>query len=539
MRKVKAFLFAAAAMTMTFVSCSKDESVDANDIHVTFEQNEIMDGVKSHLVFDSENGNFIPVWDNGDIVKVYDNNDKSAQYVVHIENGEMYLTHSFDHYSTGGQYDPNSDLFYCAFPESIGKGRNGVVLPRHQTTNDGAVRNFPMFAKGNVNDFTFKNLCGLVRLKLTGVVALDSISITTDKYLNGKFNVDVVDGAPVMSCNTESNLIGASKTTTLRFTEAFQLNTVAKVAEIYIPAGQYNLFTLTFYANGQKYELRKDNGLSISRTTYATFALDLTSATFEDFVEGSTNALFNMDATGSQKCYIAKGNVQYVGGTNTFWRVADNGFDCFGTFQISAYLVNNIGPKSHDRDIFCWGANTYKDANGGMVHSSSNGVNIYPSNAQGASRKWYALTSTDDLTGDNEWANNGLVNIDNTWKTPSADQMNAILANNTTFMTTISGLNVTGLVIIPGLTTTLATPSSMTANEWRIYEMAGAAFLPVMYTHNVSGGAVVSGMSYYWTRSVVDADNAKALSLSTSNVPAVIDVAKKVGGYVRLIKVVE
>lgn len=537
MRKVKAFLFAAAAMTMTFVSCNKEESVETNAIHVTFEQNEVMDGVKSHLVFDSENGgNFIPVWDNGDRVTVNDNDGRSAQYIVHIENGEMYLTHSYDHYAGGAQFNPQSDFFYCAFPEIL-KGRSSVQLPNYQVTTDGTVHDFPMYAQGNLDEFAFKNICSLIRLHLTGVSALDSISITTEKYINGLFNVDFnLNPSYPLTSNTEENMYGASKTTTLRFTEPFQLSGTERIAELYIPAGDYKLFTITFYANnGQRYVVRKTNGLNINRTTYADFTLPLTSVTFKNFVEGSTNKLFNLNEDGTQKCYIAKTNAQFVG-IPGYWRLADNGFDCFGSYQISKKNVNNVQPISHDRDLFCWGANTYKNSNGGMVHNNSNGVHIYPDGSAGA-RVWYALQSNVELTGDNDWANNGFVNISGDWVTPSADQMNAILANNTTFMTTISDLGVTGLVIIPGNNTTLAQPSSMTANDWRSYEIAGAAFLPVMYTHNTSGNSVVSGQSYYWTRTSDNNDNAMALSL-TNTTYTVGSFNKKVGGYVRLIKVV-
>lgn len=509
--------FAAIAMTMT--SCNKEQSAPEN-LSIPLEQNEVMNQAKTHFVGDDQ------YWDEGDQVCIMDSYENSAWYRATTTDGtnlELVFVRN-----NRGNFSVNNGTLTAVYPNSILVYPTEVKLPARQFTNAGEINGFPLYARGSFEDFQFRNICGLITFRITGDVALDSISITTDQYINGNFKVNIANLSNPLTYQSQSfsALAHGTKTNTLVFNNRFQTSSISREASIYLPAKTYKSFTITFYANGQKYTKRNRNNITITRSAYNTATINLNSADFEDYTNGATNAQYNVAADGETPQYVifAQGNLEYIARGYQYWHFADNQWDFRGVYQ------SYDSRDNFDRDLISWGANGYYDGAGIL---RGNSIKVW------GSRNVYSYYTGTTLSGNNEWGNNKIANGGNRansgWRTLTQTEMENLLNNYDHEMVTLDFVNKTGLVIFPETEDPVS--GSISKERWNALEAAGCVFF-LADNYRLANGSMNNTCSYFWLNTA-DATTAAALRIPITDEEPTVTINKNLGAFIRLVKDVE
>lgn len=490
-------IFAIAAVAMTMTSCNKEEAVNAPELNMTFEESEVMNDIKTHVVGNST------YWDNGDEVYVIDSRLGVAKYRGTTTNGTDF-TLSFVN-NVSNVFNANNAPLVGIYPTSVVRNyRNDQVnLPKVQNTVAGELDHAPLYAKGTVNDFMWRNLCALVRMNIRGDIAIDSISITTDKYLNGIFTINMNNTNSPLSYNSIGYDVQShgTKTTTLKFRTSFQTTGTAQSVEMYLPAQTYKTFNMTFYSNGTKYEYRvnTDQNLTLNRSRYNVLDITLNSADF-------TAPIFryNVGTTSApQYVQFSKGNLEYIAAQWQYWQFASNQWDFRGRYQNKDYNI------PYDRDLFAWGANGfyYRGYHNPARGYVGNDIYVWPVNRE------YAYCTETSLSGVNEWGNNNIngSNTNSGWRTLTQTEMANLLTNHNPIMVTLSFVNETGMLLFPeGYNgPAYTTGASLTKRQWNELELAGCVFFVAKNYRQASGTwanriAQNGTTSYYWLNTASD-----------------------------------
>ena len=533
MKKIFMSIFAIAAVGMVMTSCNKEESATAEDLYLPFENSEVMNMAKTHFVGDDQ------FFDNGDRIYIMDGSNNIANYIAATNDGGA-TAHLVFERNIRGNFNVNNGTLTAFYPTSIVYNSlpNEVRLPSRQTTVAGEINNFPLWGQGTIEEFEWKNLCGLVTFRMTGDVAIDSISITTDKFINGHFKVNAATTNMLSYQSGGYAVLGhGTKTNTLVFRTPMQLDGTVKEASIFLPGATYKAFTITFYSNGTKRVVRNNVDVNIVRENYSRLAMTLNSADFVEFTNGAAPAEFNVG--GGKTVIFSQGNLEYVSSPNQYWQFADNQWDFRGRYQSKD--ANN----QYDRDLFAWGANGYF-VNG--HHRASAGYDGNDLMLWAVNNEYAHCTAT-ELLNEDEWGNNKIANADKQinsgWRTLTQDEMEYLLDNYETRMVTLSFVGKKGLILFPTAVTPCANNANLTKSEWNALEAAGCIFFVAdnyrMATGRIANRIPTTGtMSYYWLNTAADANTASALIVDQTNDATVVDNAnKKIGGFVRLVKDVE
>ena len=238
-----------------------------------------------------------------------------------------------------------------------------ITLPSHQNYVANSMEKFPMYGETETHGVNFKNMCGVVRLRLVkpgANVSITKIAITTTDYVNGTYSVSMnSDGLPVME-----HVSGGTNGDTLYCAEPVSINSATNFY-IYMPAGVYDHFRIEIFdARGLLCMMNAKSAITIERNKITTIAPPADKLEFS-LVSGLITVQMNPQV----QVRFASGNVQYVDGE---WRIAENQYDI--------YKVSNT-------DIFCW--------------STANNNYGLTTTTTGDFADWGGLFSTDD--SDNPW----------------------------------------------------------------------------------------------------------------------------------------
>lgn len=516
-----------AAMALTMTSCNKEEKV-FDPINVTFEDNELLNGAKTHL--DSDN---ILHWDEGDRVTLYDGSGNKAIYQATIaSNGSMTLNYVQEVSSSA--FDQNDGVITAFYPKDMGLAANTydqISLPFVQHSTNGEVREFPMYAHGALNPvdeedaFQFRNICGLLRINCTTNYPIDSIKVTTDKFINGRFSIAMGTTDEVFSLTlTPLEKNHGTRSTTLKFDNAldgtFQAN-------IYLPANTYQVFDVTFYSGDTKVVKRNNNPITIMRTQGNHVTFDLTNSTFTETFPGLTGHTYALDSYSGVR--FAQGNLQFIGAGFYFWRLADNQWD-----NINANRTNMLAFRSDDTyEFFAWGAN-------GTYGGQGNGVNIWSTGVlvSGFANYTGSTLATENIDwGYRKIANGGNAENDG-WRTLTKTEMEYIINHNEFTYVTLNFLDtpVSGWLLTPSGYDVLGSIDTKAA--WKTIEDNGGVFFPATYYRYGTGrinSALRTGESLYWLNTIDGNDNAYALDVNGTN-HTFSSVSRHTGANVRLVK---
>ena len=545
MKKLSIYIMAIASMGLAMTSCNKEEATIPESITANIEENEILNDAKVH-----QNGEaFMYLWDEGDMVRFIDNNNYAAKYKA----ARLAPRAHFDfvqNINTGRVFNPNNGPIVGIYPWNISDNPGSFTMPKVQNSNSGEVyKQFPLYAEEPMSpNYEFKNLCGVAKIVITADVAIDSISITTDKVVNGDFAIEMVPNAddpetliPIISSKLNGH---GTKTNTLKLANPVVPN--AKAYKIAMPPALYHTFVITFYSGNTQFVKRYQN-IEIVRTAFTTLNIRtaLSGANFTSNPVGSVNGVFSVSA--NQTVNFAKGNLQYIAMKaaqgSPYWHFADNQWDCLDA-------INQRQGYGGDRDLICWGANRYNVANNSV---NGNTGNAYPIWNRGGVYNY--LPGTDDLAGINEWGNNVIENGGNTanmWRTLTADEWDYLLNTRAgaRFMNaelTVGTETVKGLIIFPDNYSTnyaannaTAAATSIDMTEWQTLEADGCILLPICnYGKDANGSshfASTATMSYYWTATADSDTEANAVKLSKTDGLSADVIAKRCGAYIRLVK---
>ena len=529
MKKVFMSIMAFAAVALTMTSCNKEEAITASNFNVSFEDTEVMNDVKTHFVGHDQ------VFDQNDVFYIMDGSANIAHYRIDLNANPNYI---FDR-AVRGSFDQNNGVLTAFYPTKIvyNNNVNEVLLPAVQKTNAGEIQ-WPLYAQGTVNDFYFRNLCANHAIYLSGDVALDSITVTTNNYINGFFKVNFSNLTNPLTYGqgtgtSRNSMLGhGTRTYTLRFNSPFQLTNEEQLVRLTVPAGEYSTYIITFYANGKKRTLSNPANVTFERTVTRPSHVELNLSNFVDFVPGALAAEYNVAGEGEapKMVIFSQGNLEYLGLGNHFWRFSDNQFDFRGRYQSK---IQN----QYDRDLFAWGANGYFKA-GSLV---GNGIKIWGANND------FGYSTATELTGTSEWGNNKIANAGNTansgWRTLTEQEMNNLLANYAHAMVTLGFNNKTGLVIFADGATAVPDGTVLTKSQWNALQNAGCVFF-VADNYRAATGTIENRIpaagagSYFWLNNGdANSNTASALYVDKVNGATVVNnVPKNVGAFVRLVK---
>ena len=234
-----------------------------------------------------------------------------------------------------------------------------------------------------------------------------------------------------------------------------------------------------------------------------------------------------------KKVNFAKGNLQYWMDSNwdAHWSFADHQYDALGTENLKEKdEYDNIYPADKI-DLFCWSAG---NSNNGTIHT-------YPDDSYytGGFKEWGTQTAFTDNYGFG-------------WSTMTKDEWTYLLSERENAATlksfaTVNGVK--GLVLLPdewNAPDGVIISEEMTAEQWATIEKTGAVFLPAAgtLTVNMEGNTVatvndVNVVGSYWSSTPSETDvNAFSITFTESEVEPAVDIYRRIGSAVRLVKVV-
>lgn len=234
----------------------------------------------------------------------YNSTEKRASWEVNDQisiNGKTYnaqsagLTTTFKAATEGQEAEGET---YNAYFACTYNGET-ATLPAEitETWADGKF-NMPMYATSNTTFLEFKNLCGVLKIKVTSeqIAAVKSIKVSSaNKAFSGPFTVND-DNAAVL---TSPDMTGNDLTVT--YTSAVTTTAEGKVFYLPVPAQTYHCLKIVVSdGTNSKIMYSKDNAnVEVSRNKIYPLTFHDNTATVHPFVEigGKKWAIFNLDAT--------------------------------------------------------------------------------------------------------------------------------------------------------------------------------------------------------------------------------------------------
>lgn len=474
------FMIAAAAVLVCSVSCKKE--TEKNDLS----------GRPVRLTATTENygaektnlSGYALKWQDGDQISVMCD-DFTTPGIYQVQEGGK-ASAGFV-YAGSGEEPTLTTPLRAGYPASSWDADvANITLPSHQNYVANSMEEFPMYGETETHSVNFKNLCGVVRLRLVKPgESITKIAITTNNYLNGVYSVDYNDGEPTLQHVGTTGKNGD----TLYCAEPVSIDNSTDFY-IYLPAGTYGKFRIEVFNNrGLLCEINAKNAITIQRNKITTIALPAAKLNFS-FVEGLISVSDN------QQVRFSSGNLVYNKTTGIF---------SFAETQYTSYNVMPWSSTANIVDMFYYSqgaANNYGTTNpSGLTYSVDNFADWSETLGSDANNTWrtirieeweYALSPDNASIRGNKWgyaiitdqANNeiakGLFMVPDNWVTPSGFS----------FKPWGNQGNFTGR-------TSWQDPkvNQYTTDDLHVLEQYGAVFVP---------GYQSTGQGYYWTPSNYD-----------------------------------
>ena len=267
MKKTLTSLLSLLALSSLFMfsSCQKETVGNGTQFRATMEGCTSKDG-KTAL-----NGTALN-WVAGDEIAVYG----TAGRVIYTATPQTPATAAlFDNVSG----ETGDAPFRAYYPTTLTTDGVHVTLPAVQTTADGSLTEFPMYAQSDDNTLAFRNLCGALKLHLTKAgVSVSSIEVSTNTPINGQYTLRYT-GVPVI--DYESN----GTNSTVLECENPQPIANGKDFYIYLPHGNYTEMTFTITASDGTVctkHSKANVAIYITRSQYTTISLGENDLVFAD-----------------------------------------------------------------------------------------------------------------------------------------------------------------------------------------------------------------------------------------------------------------
>ena len=267
MKRIVSSLLSLLALSSLFTvtSCQKETVGNGTQFRATMEGCTSKDG-KTAL-----NGTALN-WVAGDEIAVYGTAGRGIYTATPQTPATVAL---FDNVSG----ETGNAPFRAYYPTTLTTDGVHVTLPAVQTTADGSLTEFPMYAQSDDNTLAFRNLCGALKLHLTKAgVSVSSIEVSTNTPINGQYTLRYT-GVPVI--DYESN----GTNSTVLECENPQPIANGKDFYIYLPHGNYTEMTFTITASDGTVctkHSKANVAIYITRSQYTTINLGENDLVFAD-----------------------------------------------------------------------------------------------------------------------------------------------------------------------------------------------------------------------------------------------------------------
>lgn len=452
-------------------------------------------------------------WTDGDQIAVWGSDGMGTYTTTNV--GEYVTTFNF----TEGD-DPGDPTYTAIYPASLAQRQTVILLPPVQTSTDGSLQQFPMMARSSNSELVFKNLCGVLRLRLQAL-GKSVVGIELDGnayYLWGLKQLNYNNGDPSI---TNVSLSGSPEV--LLSVSNPQDITTAKDFYIALPPNTYGAgFTIKIYtSDGSVCTKTITSGHSFRIERSGIFTITLSGDDLEFIPDaGTLNGEFSVSPT--QKVRFSQGWLLYTGfGTHP---VADGGVAegtwAFGPHQYFSYYNENTytSGSSYSTNwirFFSWGASGWNSGAAFFLPYQNSGTgNDIPNDLIGpyAYADWGVYNAI--LNGGNQ---------PQLWRTLSADEWDYLLnqrrGHNVKWG--IAGVNgYIGLIILPD---NWSLPPGIEFNEgYPIGSTLLNSYTLQQWKQMEDAGAVLFGTSRatYWTSSHSNTTTfwAKCFSINTDRI---------------------
>ncbi len=171
------------------------------------------------------------------------------------------------------QTDPTG-TFKAYFPADM-YSDSKATLPETYDYEDGKY-NMPMYAQNGTTSLSFKNLCGVLAITVSGsdFTSVEKIEVFSDKQMNGEFTA-TADG--VLTFASKETLTAADKKVTLTFASAKAIASDGSATfYIPVPAGTHNPLAIkvTSGSTSKLMVTKKSGGVAVVRNTVYPIAFD-------------------------------------------------------------------------------------------------------------------------------------------------------------------------------------------------------------------------------------------------------------------------
>lgn len=323
MNEMRKYLFIAAAAIAVLSSCTKENDFrkDQPSGGLVFSASiEQTLGTKTALANEGKVN-----WVSGDEISI---NGKSYTAAPKTDATLADFTKvSEDAEPVGGKY-------YAYYPASIYNGGT-PTLPAEQVYAESAISNAPMYAVSETESLSFKNICGLLAIKVTSadIAKLKAIRVSSSNHaMSGAFTIS--DNAAVLATPDD-----ATKTVTLTFSSVVEPASTGTVYYVAVPANTYSNLKIELSPDGSYYSalrVTKDAAsVVIARNTI--YAVNFTSSRpagsygttdghswVQLWKDGPKWAEFNLGATITSYANLATTTSDYTGSGSTIFDLTGN-----------------------------------------------------------------------------------------------------------------------------------------------------------------------------------------------------------------------
>ena len=281
-------IFCLSLLLLSLAGCKQDElqSLRQSDTRLTSVKATTSAAVKSRTQL---SGNSV-IWEQSDAIGIFSNTTAEAvRYsLTKIEGDEARFE---------SEIGVSGEEFYAFYPYSAQSAVDGTTISYHLTNGqdyrEGSfdTGDCPMVAKSTNSDFRFLQTCGIIRLRLTGTMAVSSILLqgNSGEAIAGDGIVDIASDNPVFTIDGNGDKLTAIQ---LRTSTNVQLSE-STVTEFYFVVApqtftQGIMVDITGTVNGTEQTIRKQTqkSITVTRSVISSFAAVDTDAELEP--EGPT-----------------------------------------------------------------------------------------------------------------------------------------------------------------------------------------------------------------------------------------------------------
>ena len=282
-------IFCLSLLLLSLAGCKQDElqSSHQSDTRLTSVKATTSAAVKSRTQL---SGNAV-IWEQSDALGIFSNATAEA---VRYDLTEIQGDEARFESETG----VSGEEFYAFYPYSAQSAVEGTKISYRLTDGqDYRAGSFdtgdcPMVAKSTNSDFRFLQTCGIIRLRLTGTMAVSAIRLqgNNGEALAGDGTIDIASDAPVFTIDGSGDKLTAIQ---LRASANVQLSESGVTEFYFVVAPQ--TFTqgitvdITGSVNGKEQTIRKQTqkSITVTRSVISSFAAVDTDAELEP--EGPTD----------------------------------------------------------------------------------------------------------------------------------------------------------------------------------------------------------------------------------------------------------